>query len=84
MSQARIAELVESWRPRSLRASRKEKTLILKKFVALTGYPRNSAIRLLRNGRKKASRPPREDRGSTPRLPFLRYGRPGAASTLNG
>jgi len=52
MTQASIAELVESWRPRYLRASRKEKTLILNEFVALTGYHRKSAIRLLRNGRK--------------------------------
>jgi len=52
MTQARIAELVESWRPRYLKASREEKTLILNEFVALTGYPRKSAIRLLRNGRK--------------------------------
>jgi len=47
MTQASIAELVESWRPRYLKASRGEKTLILNEFVALTGYHRKSAIRLL-------------------------------------
>ncbi len=41
---------MESWRPRYLRGSRKEKGRILKEFVALTGYPRKSAIRLLRHG----------------------------------
>jgi len=52
MTQARIAELVESWRPRYLKASHEEKTLILNEFVALTGYLRKSAIRLLRDERK--------------------------------
>ena len=52
MTQASIAELVESWRPRYLKASREKKTLILNEFVALTGYRRKSAIRLLRNGGK--------------------------------
>ena len=64
MTQASIAELVESWRPRYLRASRKEKTLILNEFVALTGYHRKSAIRLLRNGRK----PKHLDRRGRPRI----------------
>jgi len=64
MTHASIAKLVESWRPERctgqspaallwrLRASRKERTLILNEFVALTGYHRKSVIRLLRNGRK--------------------------------
>jgi len=49
---ASIAELIETWRPRYLKASREEKTLILNEFVALAGYHRKSAVRLLRNGRK--------------------------------
>ncbi len=64
MTQASIAELVESWRPRYLKASRKEKTLILNEFVALTGYHRKSAIRLLRHGRK----PKHLDRRGRPRI----------------
>lgn len=64
MTQASIAELVESWRPRYLKASRKEKTLILNEFVALTGYHRKSAIRLLQNGRK----PKHPDRRGKPRI----------------
>ena len=64
MTQASIAELVESWRPRYLKASREEKTLILNEFVALTGYHRKSAIRLLRNGRK----PKHLDRRGRPRI----------------
>ena len=38
MTQARIAELVESWRPRYLKASHEEKTLILNEFVAPVSY----------------------------------------------
>ena len=64
MTRTSIAELVEAWRPRYLRASRKEKTTILSEFVALTGYHRKSAIRLLRNGR----RPKAMDRRGRPRV----------------
>ena len=64
MPQASIAELGESWRPRYLRASRKEKSRILNEFVAITGYHRKSAIRLPRNGRK----PKHLDRRGRPRV----------------
>ena len=61
MTQASIAELVESWQRRYLKASHDEKTLILNEFVALTGYHRKSAIRLLRKRKKaEAPRPPRK------------------------
>jgi len=50
MTQMSIRELVESWRPRYVEASRKEKSRILDEFVALTGYHRKSAIQLLRHG----------------------------------
>jgi len=63
MTRASIGELVESWRSRYLGASRKEKTVILSEFVALTDYHRKSAIRLLRNGR----RPKAMDRRGRPR-----------------
>jgi len=46
MTQASIAELVEFWRPRHLKASRREKTLILNEFVPLTVYYRESTIQL--------------------------------------
>jgi len=64
MTQVSIAELVESWRPRYLKASYREKTLILNEFVALTGYHQKSAIRLLRNGGK----PKHLDRQGRPRM----------------
>jgi len=64
MTHASIRELVESWRPRYLGASRKEKSRILDEFVALTGYHRKSAIRLLRHG----YRPKHLDRRGRPRV----------------
>jgi len=64
MTQASIAELVETWQPPHLKASRKEKILILNEFVALTDYYCNFVIRLLRNGR----RPKHLDRQGRPRL----------------
>ena len=64
MPQTSIRELVESWRPRYLKASCKEKSRILDEFVALTGYHRKSAIRLLRHG----YRPKHLDRRRRPRV----------------
>ncbi|MBC7344826.1 MAG: hypothetical protein H5U03_05320 [Clostridia bacterium] len=64
MTRTSIRELVESWRPRYLEASRKEKSRILDEFVALTGYHRKSAIRLLRHG----YRPKQLDRRGRPRV----------------
>ena len=64
MTQMSIRELVESWRPRYVEASRKEKSRILDEFAALTGYHRKSAIRLLRHGY-----PPKHlDRRGRPRV----------------
>lgn len=55
MTRVSLEELVEAVRPRYLRASRGEKTPIIDEFVAITGYHRKSAIRLLRHGRKRSS-----------------------------
>jgi len=64
MTRTSIRELVENWRPRYLGASREEKGRILDEFVALTGYHRKSAIRLLRHG----YRPKHLDRRGRPRV----------------
>ena len=63
MTRMSIREVVESWRLRYLRASRNEKGRILEEFVALTGYHRKSAIRLLRH----RYRPKHLDRRGRPR-----------------
>lgn len=67
MARESVEELVQAWRPRYLRAKRakrKEKTKILDEFVALTGYHRKAAIRLLR-GRKRRKRCARPGRPKT-------------------
>ena len=64
MTQASVAEVVGALRPRYLRARRGDKTMILDEFVALTGYHRKAAIRVLRSGR----RPKGRDRRGRPRV----------------
>lgn len=50
MSQHSKRELVDTIRPRYLKAPRKEKSSIIDEFIAITGYHRKHAIRLLRKG----------------------------------
>ena len=50
MSQGSKRELVETIRPRYLKAPRKEKSGIIDEFIAITGNHRKHAIRLLRTG----------------------------------
>lgn len=50
MSQQSKRELVERLRDRYLRGGRKEKTKILDEFVAVTGFHRKHAIRVLQKG----------------------------------
>jgi hypothetical protein len=50
LSQQSKRELVEAVRGRYLRAVRKEKSKILDEFVAITGFHRKHAIRVLRQG----------------------------------
>lgn len=50
MSQGSKRELVETIRPRYLKAPRKEKSSIIDEFIAITGNHRKYAIRLLRRG----------------------------------
>lgn len=50
LSQQSRRELVEAWRERYLRAGRLEKARLLDEFVALTGFHRKHAIRVLRQG----------------------------------
>jgi hypothetical protein len=59
LSQPSKRELVERLRERYLRSKRKEKTKILDEFVAVTGFHRQHAIRVLRQGYSRA----RERRG---------------------
>lgn len=48
MTRGSVKEYVEAIRSRYLRASRKEKTVLLDEFIRVTGYHRKAAIRLLR------------------------------------
>lgn len=57
MTRNTLQEVLEKIRPRYLRASKKEKSAILREFVAWTGYHRKYAIRLLCHGL-----PPRKHR----------------------
>ena len=68
MTQRSIEELVNTWRPRYLRASRKEKTKILDEFIALTGYHCMAATRVFRKGGK----PKRCDRRGRPKITLTR------------
>jgi hypothetical protein len=49
LSKVALTEVIEALRKRYQPASKKEKTRILKEFVALSGYHRKHAIRLLSN-----------------------------------
>lgn len=53
MSQRSKRELLESIRPRYLKANKSGKGRILDEFVAATGYHRKYAIRILKHGRKR-------------------------------
>lgn len=58
MSQGSKRELVETIRPRYLKAPRTEKSSIIDEFIAVTGHHRKYATRLLKRGypaRKKKS-----------------------------
>jgi len=52
MSQRSKREMIESIRPRYLKANRATKTQILDEFVATTGYHRKYALRVLKHGPK--------------------------------
>jgi hypothetical protein len=54
MTRASIEELVGSIRPRYLQGGRAAKNRMLDEFVAITGYHRKHAIRLLSNGDPRA------------------------------
>jgi hypothetical protein len=53
MSQRSKRELLETIRPRYLKANKSGKGRILDEFVAATGYHRKYAIRILKHGRKR-------------------------------
>jgi hypothetical protein len=55
--------LLEAIRPRYLTAGRPEKTQMMNGFVAVTGYHRKHAIRLLRRGVKQGRQKKRGRRG---------------------
>lgn len=52
MSQRSKREMIESIRPRYLKANKAEKQQILDEFIATTGYHRKYAIRVLKHGSK--------------------------------
>lgn len=52
MSQRSKREMIESIRPRYLKANRTTKTQILDEFIATTGYHRKYALRVLKHGPK--------------------------------
>jgi len=52
MSQRSKREMIESIRPRYLKANRASKTQILDEFIATTGYHRKYALRVLKHGPK--------------------------------
>lgn len=52
MSQRSKREMIESIRPRYLKANRATKTQILDEFIATTGYHRKYALRVLKHGSK--------------------------------
>lgn len=55
MSQQSKRELLEEIRPRYLKAKRSEKKTMLDEFVAVTGYHRKYATRILKHGRPRRS-----------------------------
>lgn len=55
MTRTSLEEVMEAVRPRYVKAKSMEKSRILDEFVAITGYHRKSAIRLLNHGRKPRS-----------------------------
>lgn len=59
MSQHSKRELLETVRPRYLKASKAEKHLILDEFTAATGYHRKYANRVLKHERPRAKRKPK-------------------------
>jgi len=67
-----VEELVQAWRPRYLKAKRKEKAKILDEFVALSGYHRKAVIRLLRGRRRRKGK----DSRGRPELTRTRSRRP--------
>jgi hypothetical protein len=55
MSQRSKRELLEEIRPRYLKAKKSEKKIMLDEFVAVTGYHRKYATRILKHGRPRRS-----------------------------
>ena len=87
MSQGSKRELVETIRPRYLKAPRKEKSSIIDEFIAITGSHRKYAIPLLRRGyparKKKRSGRKKKYQGDVVRS-WRRSGRSAGGSAPNG